>query len=190
MTEPLNVITICGSLRKGSYNALMANNLAGLAPSGMSVRASPPIGALPLYNYDLQTESGFPAPAAALAEAIRAADGIIIITPEYNYSVPGVLKNAIDWVSRFPNQPFSGKPVAIQSASPSALGGARAQYHLRQTLVFLDAFVFNRPEIMVMFVNKKVDEQQGIITDEPTRELIRQQLTGFAGLIAKIGRKA
>jgi chromate reductase len=190
MTEPINVITICGSLRKASYNALLANNLAGLAPAGMTVTASPPIDTLPLYNYDLQTESGIPAPATTLAEAIRAADGVIIVTPEYNYSVPGVLKNAIDWVSRIPNQPFAGKPVALQSASPSALGGARAQYHLRQVLVFLDAFVFNRPEIMVMFVNKKVDEQQGTITDEATRELIRQQLAGFAGLIARVGRKA
>jgi chromate reductase, NAD(P)H dehydrogenase (quinone) len=189
MTEPLNVITICGSLRKGSFNAILADSLAELAPAGMTVRASPPIGTLPLYNYDLQTENGFPAPATALAEAIRAADGVIIVTPEYNYSVPGVLKNAIDWVSRFPNQPFGGKPVAIQSASPSALGGARAQYHLRQTLVFLDAFVFNRPEVMVMAINKKVDEQKRIITDEPTRDLIRQQLAGFAGFIARLGRK-
>ena len=190
MTELLNVITICGSLRKGSFNAILADSLAELAPAGMTVRASPPIGTLPLYNYDLQTESGFPATATALAEAIRAADGVIIVTPEYNYSVPGVLKNAIDWVSRFPTQPFGGKPVAIQSASPSALGGARAQYHLRQTLVFLDAFVFNRPEIMVMAINKKVDEPKRIISDEPTRDLIRQQLAGFAGFIARVGRRS
>jgi chromate reductase len=190
MTDTLNVLTICGSLRKGSYNAILANSLQGLAPSGMKIASSPSIGALPLYNFDVQTESGFPEPLGALVDAIRAADGVVILTPEYNYSVPGVLKNAIDWISRVPNQPFAGKPVAIQSASPSALGGARAQYHLRQTLIFLDAFVFNRPEIMVMFVNKKVDEQQRIVTDEPTRELIRQQLAGFAAFIARIGRKS
>ncbi len=190
MTDTLNVLTICGSLRRASYNAMLAGSLQGLAPAGMKVTGSPPIGTMPLYNYDIQVESGFPAPVGALVDAIREADGVAIVTPEYNYSVPGVLKNAIDWVSRVPNQPFAGKPVAIQSASPSLLGGARAQYHLRQMLVFLDAFVLNRPEITVMLVNKKADEQQGIITDESTRDLIRQQLAGFAGLINRVGRRS
>jgi chromate reductase, NAD(P)H dehydrogenase (quinone) len=97
-----------------------------------------------------------------------------------------VLKNAIDWVSRVPKQPFLNKPVAIQSASPSTLGGARAQYHLRQVLVFLDAFVFNRPEVMVTFVNTKVDEGKREVTDEPTREIIRQHLAGFAKFILRM----
>src|SRR5215211_2363659 len=149
MTEKLNVITICGSLRKGSFNAMVARTLPSLSPDGMAIKDAPPIGTLPLYNADVQNESGFPAPVNALAEAIRAADGVIFVTPEYNYSVPGVLKNAIDWVSRLQNQPFAGKPVAIQSASQGPLGGPRAQYHLRQMMVFLDAFAFNRPEIFV-----------------------------------------
>lgn len=186
MTDKLSVITICGSLRKGSFNAMLANTLPALAPATMTVTASPPIGTMPLYNFDVQQGEGFPAAVLTLGDAIRAADGVIIITPEYNYSIPGVLKNAIDWVSRVPKQPFLGKPVAVQSASPSTLGGARAQYHLRQMLVFLEAFVFNRPEVMVTFVNTKVDEAKGEVTDEPTREIVRQHLAGFAKFIQRV----
>jgi len=100
MTDNLNVITICGSLRKGSFNAMLARNLPALAPSTMTIAPAPAIGTLPLYNFDIQQEHGFPAPVLALCDAIRAADGVIFVTPEYNYSVPGVLKNAIDWASR------------------------------------------------------------------------------------------
>src|SRR5262245_35795867 len=146
MTDKLNVISICGSLRKGSYNAIVARTLPALAPAGMAISASPPIGTLPLYNADTQSEQGFPAAVNVLGDAIRAADGVIFNMPEYNYGIPGVLKNAIDWVSRLPNQPFANKPVALQSASLGPLGGPRAQYQMRQCLVFLDAFVFNRPE--------------------------------------------
>jgi chromate reductase, NAD(P)H dehydrogenase (quinone) len=107
--------------------------LPGLAPSGMSTAEAPPYADLPLYNADIQNSSGFPAAATALADAIRAADGVIFCT-EYNFLLPGGLKNAIDWVSRMPNQPFAGKPVAIQSASPGPLGGGRVQYDLRRML--------------------------------------------------------
>jgi len=184
-----NVITICGSLRKGSYNAMVANSLPGLAPAGMTIAASPPIGTMPLYNADIQNEQGFPAPVKALADAMRAADGVIFVTPEYNYSCPGVLKNAIDWVSRLPDQPFAGKPVALQSASQGPLGGARVQYHIRQMMIFLDAYTFNKPEIFVGGVKSKVDEAKGVLTDEPTREIIRQQLAGFGNFIARLGKK-
>jgi chromate reductase, NAD(P)H dehydrogenase (quinone) len=181
MTD-VSVLAICGSLRRASYNALLARNLPTLAPAGMTIVPSPPIGSMPLYNADVQNESGFPAAVTSLGDAIRAADGVIIVTPEYNYSVPGVLKNAIDWVSRLPNQPFAGKPVALQSASPSLLGGARAQYHLRQMLVFLDARPLNRPEVFVTLVSTKVDEARGLITDSATRDIIAQQLAAFAAL--------
>ena len=143
---------------------------------------------MPLYNFDDQQSSGFPAPVTAFADAIRAADGVIIITPEYNYSVPGALKNAIDWVSRLPNQPFANKPIALQSAAGGLLGGARSQYHMRQIMIFLDAFVMNKPEIFVNFAKTKMDEGKGIVSDEPTRDLIKQQLAGFAQFIDRVGK--
>jgi chromate reductase len=181
----LNVLVICGSLRKGSYNAMVANSLPDLVPAGMKLTRSPTL-VLPLYNADVQTGEGFPAPATALADAIRAADGVIIVTPEYNYSMPGVLKNAIDWVSRMQNQPFANKPVAIQSATQGPLGGPRMQYHLRQSLIFLDAFTFGRPEIFIGSVQTKVDAEKGVLTDEATRNIIKQQLAGFAKFIVKM----
>lgn len=113
----LNVLTICGSLRKGSYNAMVQRALPSLAPEGMTLKPAPSFTEFPLYNADIQNSSGFPAPVNTLADAIRAADGVIFCTPEYNFGIPGGLKNAIDWVSRLPNQPFAGKPVALQSAS-------------------------------------------------------------------------
>src|SRR5262249_54969334 len=116
----LNVLVICGSLRKASYNPWVANSLPALAPAGMKLTRSPTI-VMPPYNADVQTGEGFPAPATALADAIRAADGVIIITPEYNYSMPGVLKNAIDWVSRLQNQPFAANPLPLHSPTPRPL---------------------------------------------------------------------
>jgi NAD(P)H-dependent FMN reductase len=115
----------------------------------MSIAASPSIDGIPIYNADIQNSSGFPALVNALADAIRAADALIFVSPEYNYTIPGGLKNAIDWVSRLQNQPFAGKPIALQSASGGPLGGSRMQYHLRQSMVFLDGLVFTRPEIFV-----------------------------------------
>lgn len=186
MPQPLSVVSLCGSLRKGSYNAAIQRALPGLAPEGMRVTALEGLGELPLYNADIQAQ-GFPERVQAMAEAIRAADGLVFVTPEYNYSIPGVLKNGIDWLSRLPQQPFGAKPVAIQSASMGALGGARAQYHLRQSLVFLDAHCLNRPEVMVAAAQTKVSEA-GELTDTATREFIGKQLAAFAGFIARIGR--
>jgi chromate reductase len=183
-----NVITICGSLRRGSYNAMVAKSLPALAPAGMTISASPPIGTMPLYNADVQA-GGWPAPVTALADAMRAADGVIFVTPEYNYSCPGVLKNAIDWVSRLPDQPFANKPMALLSASQGPLGGPRVQYHIRQMMIFLDGFVFNKPEIFIGNVKAKVDEAKGELTDEATRTIIRQQLEGFAKFIVRLGGK-
>jgi chromate reductase len=184
----LEVLSICGSLRKASYNAMVARALPALAPKDMRISAAPPIGTMPLYNADVQAQ-GFPEPVTTLAEAMRNADGVVIVTPEYNYSVPGVLKNAIDWVSRLQNQPFARKPVCIQSASTGVLGGARAQYHLRQMLVFLDADVFNRPEVMVAGAAGKVDAEKGELTDTATREIIGKQLEAFAAYIRRVAAK-
>jgi chromate reductase, NAD(P)H dehydrogenase (quinone) len=115
-----------------------------------------------------------------MADAIRAADGVIFVTPEYNHSVPGVLKNAIDWISRLPNQPFAGKPVAIESASPELFGGLRAQLHLRSMFVYLDARALNKPEVIIPQVNTKIDAATGELTDPATRGFIADQLTAFA----------
>jgi chromate reductase, NAD(P)H dehydrogenase (quinone) len=183
----LNVITICGSLRKGSYNRIVMNALPGLAPEGMQIRAAPPFSEFPLYNADIQNSTGFPAPVQTLADAIRAADGVIFVTPEYNFGIPGPLKNAIDWVSRLPNQPFAGKPVALQSASPGPVGGARVQYDMRRSMVFFDALTLNKPEIFIGNCAQRLDDKAGKITDEQTIGFIRQQLAAFAKFIATHG---
>src|SRR6478672_5864786 len=185
----LNVLTICGSLRGGSYNAVVQRALPSLAPEGMTLKAAPSFGEFPLYNADIQHSSGFPAPVNILAEAIRAADGVIIVSPEYNFSIPGGLKNAIDWVSRLSNQPFAGKPIALQSASPGPLGGGRVQYDLRRAMVFLDAFTLNKPEIFIGNCASKLDEKTGEISDDATRNFIKQQLVAFAKFIAQVSIK-
>ena len=182
----LNVVSICGSLRKGSFNAMVQRLLPSLAPDGMTVKPAPSFTDFPLYNADIQNSTGFPAPVNTLADAIRAADGVIFCTPEYNFSVPGGLKNAIDWVSRMQNQPFAGKPVAIQSATGGPLGGGRMQYHLRQSMIFLDAFTFGRPEIFIGSAQTKVDAAKGVLTDQPTLDIIKQQLAGFAKFIVRV----
>lgn len=190
MADQLNILTICGSLRKGSYNRMVMNALPGLAPAGMSFKEAPPFTGFPLFNADDMNATGFPAPVNAMADAIRAADGVIFNTPEYNYSLPGALKNAIDWVSRLKDQPFANKPIAIQSASPGPLGGGRVQYHLRTMLVFLNSLVFNTPEVFVGGCMQKIDDKTGAITDETTRKFITQQLEGFAKFIARVSPKS
>jgi chromate reductase, NAD(P)H dehydrogenase (quinone) len=182
-----NVLSICGSLRKGSYNRLAMRQLPGLAPAGMTITEAPSFAGFPLYNADIQNTSGFPAAVTAFADAIRSADGVIFCTPEYNFSVPGGLKNAIDWVSRLPNQPFAGKPVAIQSTSPGPLGGARVQYDLRRTMVFLDALTLNKPEVFIGVCAAKFDEKTGELTDATTRTFMAQQLEAFAKFIERHG---
>ncbi|MBS1039555.1 NAD(P)H-dependent oxidoreductase [Gluconobacter cerinus] len=182
---PLHFVTLLGSLRKASFNASVARALPELAPEGVSITPLGSIGHFPHYNADLQ-DAGFPPPVLAMAEQIQAADGVIIVTPEYNYSIPGVLKNAIDWLSRVTPQPFSGKPVAIQTASPGMIGGARAQYNLRQNMVFLDAFVLNRPEVMIGMVAGKVDPETLKLTDEPTCKFIAGQIVALAALARKL----
>lgn len=183
MTKPLHFVTLVGSLRKGSYNHAIARALPGLAPEGVTISELGSIGDFPHYSSDLEAE-GVPAVATRMAEAIRAADGVIIVSPEYNYSMPGVLKNAIDWLSRVPGQPFAAKPVAIISASMGPFGGARMQYQLRQSLVFLDARVLNKPEVMVGLAQTKIDDK-GQITDKGTSDFIAGQLKSFAEFVGK-----
>ena len=181
--SPLALVSICGSLRKGSFNAAVERALPELAPDGLLVTALPGIGDFPLYNADIQ-DQGFPEPVTEMANAIRKADGVVFVSPEYNYSVPGVLKNAIDWISRLKEQPFANKPVLIQSASQGVFGGARMQYHLRQILVFVDALVFNRPEVTVAQAQNKITD--GKLTDQATRDFIQKQLAAFEKFIRQV----
>jgi chromate reductase, NAD(P)H dehydrogenase (quinone) len=185
----LDVLVICGSLRKGSYNAALARTLPGLAPAAMRLRTAPPFDTMPHYNFDLQNSTGFPAEVTAFADAIRSADGVIIVSPEYNWTIPGALKNAIDWISRMKDQPFKDKPVALQSCAGGVLGGARMQYHLRQSLTSIDAIMFGRPEILVTFAATKFDEKTLELKDQPTIDIVRQQLAAFEKFICLVTRK-
>ena len=188
--KTLNVTGICGSLRKGSYNRMLLNLLPGYAPAGMKISEAPPWAEFPLYNADVQNASGFPAPVQKLADAVRAADGVIFVSPEYNYSIPGGLKNAIDWVSRLPNQPFANKPVALLSAAAGILGGGRMQYDLRRCMIFLDALTMNKPEIFIGAAPQKFDDKTGQLKDEQAVGFIKQQLAAFAKFIEQHGGKS
>jgi chromate reductase, NAD(P)H dehydrogenase (quinone) len=185
----LHVVTICGSLRKGSFNAALMRALPPLAPSGIAIKPAPPWDKIPIYNADDQNAAGFPAAVTTWADAIRAADGVIIVSPEYNWGVPGGLKNAIDWASRLKEIPFAGKPIALQSCSGGLLGAARMQYALRMVLTTLDAFLFGKPEVFVNFAAKKFDEKTLALTDQPTIDLVKQQLAGFEKFIRRLNGK-
>lgn len=172
----MKVIGIVGSLRQGSYNKMLLQAAIELKPRDMHIEHAE-IGDIQLYNEDVR-EKGFPAPVQRLREQIRAADAVLFVTPEYNYAIPGVLKNAIDWCSRPPDQPFNDKPAAIMGASISRLGTARAQYHLRQSCVFLNMYPLNQPEVMVSDAGKHFDAT-GKFTDEGGRKLVAQQLANL-----------
>ena len=181
-------VALLGSLRQGSYNAMVLRAAQAVAPANIQIEVLEGLGELPAYNQDVQGQ-GFPAGLEAMAQKIRAADGVLIVSPEYNYSVPGFLKNALDWLSRHPSKPFEGQAVGIMGASPGLLGTARAQYHLRQILVFLNAYPVNRPEIMIGQAADKFTPE-GELKDEKTREFIGQLLTAVASLHDKMGGSA
>src|SRR5580704_16748731 len=185
----LDVLVICGSLRKGSYNAALARMLPALAPAGLLLRFAQSFADFPIYDADIQTASGFPAQVNAWADAIRSADALIIVSPEYNWSIPGGLKNAIDWVSRMKDQPFKDKPVALQSAAGGILGGSRAQHHLRQSLTSVDAILFGRPEVIITFAPQKFDDKTLQLKDPTAIDLIKQQLAGFEEFVRRVGGK-
>jgi chromate reductase len=184
--QALDTLVICGSLRKGSFNAALARQLPGWAPPGLALRAAPPFDKFPIYNADIQNSTGFPADVNAWADAIRSADALIVVSPEYNFSIPGGLKNAIDWVSRLKEQPFKGKPAALQSCSGGLLGGSRMQYHLRMSLAALDAMLLARPEVFVNFAAQKFDEKTLELKDQGAIDLIKQQLAGLETLARKL----
>jgi chromate reductase len=177
MSAPLHILGISGSLRKGSYNSAALRAASELLPEDVTMEIFD-LSSIPIYNDDVR-EQGYPATVQALREKIASADAVLIATPEYNYSVPGVLKNAIDWASRPPSQPFDGKPVGIMGASPGVLGTARAQYHLRQMFVFMNGMVLNRPEVMIGAANTKFDAN-GKLTDAVTRDFLQKFLVSLA----------
>lgn len=173
MNQPFTILGIAGSLRKRSYNRAALRAAQQLAPEGSRVEIFE-LDGIPLFNQD--DEQHPPEKVTSLKSKIRAADAILLVTPEYNYSVPGVLKNAIDWASRsYGDSAWNGKPVAVMGASVGIFGAARAQYHLRQMFVFLNMFPVNQPEVMIGNAAKAFD-QDGNLTDETSKKLIRQLL--------------
>lgn len=183
----LKVVALSGSLRAKSYNDAALRAAASLAPADLSIKVVDYSG-VPLYNQDLQAQ-GFPASVEALRAEIAAADGLLIASPEYNFSISGVLKNAIDWLSRMNPQPFKGKPSAILSATMGPLGGARSQYDLRKIIGGLEANVLTKPEVFIGACHTRFDEQ-GQLTDEATRKIIAEQMAAFRDWIRQLQKKA
>jgi chromate reductase, NAD(P)H dehydrogenase (quinone) len=179
----LRILGIAGSLRRGSFNAATLRTAQELAPAGLTIEVFD-IAPIPLYNEDVR-QVGFPAPVEDLRARITSADGLLIVTPEYNYSIPGVLKNAIDWASRPPEQPFDGKPIGVMGASVGTHGSSRAQYHLRQCFVFLNGMVMNRPEVMIPAAHTKFDAD-GKLTDQVTRDFITAHLAEFKAWVLRM----
>ena len=168
MSEPIKLVAFCGSLRKASFNRMALHAFIERVPAGTSVQTVE-IGDWPLYDADIQAK-GFPDKVQAAQKVMLEADGIVLATPEYNYGTSGVLKNAIDWLSRMTPQPFAAKPIAMFGASGGALGTARAQYQLRQTFVFLDGRPVNKPEVMIGAAQTRFAD--GKLTDEATGKLL------------------
>ena len=168
MSETLKLAAFCGSLRKASLNRLALTAFAERLPAGTTL-STIEIGDWPLYDADVQAQ-GFPDKVQAAQKTMLEADGIVLVSPEYNYGISGVLKNAIDWLSRMTPQPFAAKPTALFGASMGLLGSARAQYQLRQTLVFLDGRPVNKPEVMIAQAHTKFAD--GKLTDEATGKML------------------
>jgi chromate reductase len=186
MSKPISILGFSGSLRVGSYNKALLHAAMNLAGKDAKVEIFDLAG-IPPFNQDL--EGNMPEKVKEFKRRIRAADAILIATPEHNYSMPGVLKNAIDWASRpYGDNSFEGKPVAVMSASTGTLGGARAQYHLRQVFVFLDMHPLNKPEVIVPSAAEKINDR-GIVTDETTREKIKELLAALIDWTRRLKRE-
>jgi chromate reductase, NAD(P)H dehydrogenase (quinone) len=173
VSKPVHILGIAGSLRCGSYNRAALRAATQLVPEDATIDIFE-LDGIPAFNQD--EEQNPPAKVVELKARIREADAVLIVTPEYNYSVPGVLKNAIDWASRpYGDNAWSGKPAAIMGASVGTIGTARAQYHLRQMFVFLNVFPVNQPEVMIGNAAERFDAE-GNLTDEATKDFIHQLL--------------
>ena len=184
MNKPLRILGIAGSLRRDSHNRAALRAATKLVPEGATIDIFE-LDGIPAFNEDEEPKP--PVEVVELKGRIREADAILIVTPEYNYSIPGVLKNAIDWASRpYGDSAWNGKPAAIMGASIGAIGTARAQYHLRQMMVFLNMFPVNQPEVMIGNATTRFDSQ-GNLTDDTTKELIRQLLHNLVEWAQRIG---
>lgn len=182
MSEQRDVAVIVGSLRKGSYNRMMAHALAEVAPESLRLEIVE-IRDLALYDQDL--EESPPQPWVAFRDRIRRADAVLFVTPEYNRSVPGALKNAVDVGSRpYGQSAWQGKPAAVVSVSPGAIGGFGANHHLRQSLVFLDMPALQQPEAYIGHAANLFDAE-GHLTNDGTREFLRKFMQAFASWIEK-----
>jgi len=176
MAETVRILGFAGSLRKGSYNKALLRAAGELTPKGVEIQVFDLEG-IPLFNEDLESKP--PTKVKDFKTAIKAADALLIATPEYNFSMPGVVKNAIDWASRpYGDNSFADKPVAIMGASVGILGTARAQYHLRQSCVFLNMHPLNQPEVLVASAQDKIDAA-GHVTDEGTKKRIADLLAAL-----------
>src|SRR5436309_14825401 len=182
----IKVLAVCGSLRKASYNMAALRVAIAQKPSNMPVEVAD-ISQIPLYNEDVR-QQGFPPTVETLRRQIKEADALLFACPEYNYSMTGVLKNAIDWASRPPDQPFAGKPCAILGAAAGMAGSARAQYDLRRSCVFLDMHPLNKPEVLIGQAQTKVDAD-GNLTGEAAKGFIRDLMANLASWARQIGRK-
>jgi chromate reductase len=186
LEKQFKILAFAGSLRKGSYNKALVRAAVEVAPENVSVEVFDLEG-IPPFNQD--DENNPPTKVVEFKEKIRSADALLIATPEYNYSIPGVLKNAIDWASRpYRDNSLANKPVAIMSASTGMLGGGRAQYHLRQSFVFLNMQPVNKPEVMLPFAAQNVDTN-GKLTNEQTRMLIKQLIEALISWINTLNCK-
>jgi chromate reductase len=183
MSTSQKVAVLVGSLRSGSLNRRAAEALAALAPAGMEFQFIE-IGNLPLYNQDLD-EASPPAPWARFREQVKRADAVLFVTPEYNRSVPGVLENAIDVGSRpYGQSVWDGKPGAVMTVSPGAIGGFGANHHLRQSMVFLNVPMMQQPEAYIGGAANLFDAA-GAITNESTRKFFESFIAAFSAWIAK-----
>jgi chromate reductase, NAD(P)H dehydrogenase (quinone) len=178
----MKIIGISGSLRKASYNTALLRALISSQPQGMEIEPIR-LNSIPVYDGDDEKATGKPAAILDLDQKIRGSDGVIIVTPEYNFSIPGGLKNAIDWLSRG-SSPLKGKRIGIMGASDGPIGTARSQYHLRQTLQSQEAIVMPRPEIFVSTAQEKFDAE-GNLTDEATLKRLGKWLKAFVEWVEK-----
>ncbi|MBF5005150.1 NADPH-dependent FMN reductase [Diaphorobacter caeni] len=178
----MDIVGICGSQRGQSFNRMLLALAGECMPAPMTLETLD-WDAVPPFNADLLAK-GFPDSVQALRERIRRADGVVIVTPEYNFSVPGMLKNLIDWLSRGEDQPFAHKPLAILSAATGPLGGARVQYDLRKIMMFMNAATLMKPEVFVGSAAQKFDAD-GRCTDALTRQFVTAQMTAFKAWIER-----